>query len=110
MVAFDGLLLCKPPGRSPAVDKYLLDVITNDQSLTVRRFVARNLSESILVSLALGEITGALPLPGVVDVTNETDQMKEQRAEGQNNAIVKALRKDFGAKLEVKRLVQDNLM
>ncbi|OXC60064.1 hypothetical protein LQV05_005617 [Cryptococcus neoformans] len=110
MVAFDGLLLCKPPGRSPAVDKYLLDVITNDQSLTIRRFVARNLSESILVSLALGEITGALPLPGVVDVTNETDQMREQRTEGQNNAIVKALRKDFGAKPEVKRLVQDNLI
>nr|ODN87996.1 transcription initiation factor TFIID subunit 2 [Cryptococcus depauperatus CBS 7841] len=109
-IAFDGLLLCKPPGRSGAVDQYLFDVIKYDHSLTIRRYVTRALSESILVSLALGEITSAIPLPGVLDLTDETEQMRTQRAEGQNNAIVKALRKDFGNKLDVKQLVQDNLI
>ncbi|WVQ77717.1 hypothetical protein IAR50_007407 [Cryptococcus sp. DSM 104548] len=110
MVAFHGLLLCKPPGRSVNVDKYLLDVISYDSSLNIRRHVARSLSEAVLASLAMGEITGTLSLPGIVDVTDETEQMREQRAEGQNNAIVKALRKDYGSKPEVKQLIQAQLI
>ncbi|OCF35231.1 transcription initiation factor TFIID subunit 2 [Kwoniella heveanensis BCC8398] len=109
MVAFDGLLLCKPPGRSNALDRYFVDVIKSDHSLTIRRHVARGLSESILMSLALGEVTGAIPPPAVVDVTEETDEAREKRLDAQNNTIVKALRKDYGKKLEVKQLVQDVL-
>ncbi|WVQ79213.1 hypothetical protein IAT38_001309 [Cryptococcus sp. DSM 104549] len=111
MVAFDGLLLCKPPGRSVAVDRYLLDVVRHDHSLTIRRFVARGLSEAILMSLALGEVMSSVPgAGGIVDVTNETEQVREQRSESQNHAIVKALRKDFSNKVEVKQLIQGNLI
>ncbi|WVF68463.1 hypothetical protein IAT40_003229 [Kwoniella sp. CBS 6097] len=109
MVAFDGLMLCKPPGRSNALDKYFVEVIKSDYSLTIRRHVARGLSEAILMSLALGEVTGAIPPPAVVDITEETDEAKEKRLDAQNNTIVKALRKDYGKKLEVKQLVQDVL-
>ncbi|WVQ96010.1 hypothetical protein IAU59_003110 [Kwoniella sp. CBS 9459] len=109
MVAFDGLLLCKPPGRSNALDKYFVEVIKSDHFLTIRRHVARGLSESILMSLALGEVAGAIPAPAVVDITEESDEAKEKRLEAQNNTIVKALRKDYGKKLDVKQIVQDVL-
>ncbi|KAK8849657.1 hypothetical protein IAR55_004992 [Kwoniella newhampshirensis] len=110
LVAFDGLLLCKPPGRSAALDKYLLEVIKTDFSLTIRRHVARSLSESILIALALGDIPGAVPQPAIVDVNNDTDQAREQRSEKQDNDIVKALRKDYAKKMDAKQLIQDSLI
>lgn len=87
LLAFDCLLACKPPGRSSAVDQYLLDVLNSDSSSVVRRHVAKGLSESILVSLALGEL-GA----------------------GENDlAIIKAIRREFAHKEQfldgVKRLL-----
>nr|XP_018260330.1 transcription initiation factor TFIID subunit 2 [Kwoniella dejecticola CBS 10117]OBR82488.1 transcription initiation factor TFIID subunit 2 [Kwoniella dejecticola CBS 10117] len=106
LVAFDGLLLCKPPGRSLAVDRYLIDVIRADNSLTIRRHVARGLSESILMTLALGEIQ--VPQPGVVE--DENDDAKEKRLEAQNTAIVKAVRKDFSKRLDIKSILQDALI
>ncbi|WRT69673.1 uncharacterized protein IL334_006663 [Kwoniella shivajii] len=106
MVAFDGLLLCKPPGRSVALDKYLMEVVRSDHSLTIRRHVARGLSESILMTLALGEIT--VPQPGVVE--DENNEAREKRYEAQNTAIVRAIRKDFNKKMDVKQFIQDSLM
>ncbi|WWD20285.1 hypothetical protein CI109_104761 [Kwoniella shandongensis] len=110
MAALDGMMLCKPPGRSAALDHYLLEVIRTDFSLTIRRHVARSLSESILITLAVGDIPGAIPQPAIMDVTNDTDQAKEQRAEKHNNDIVKALRKDYGKKVDFKQMVQDSLI
>nr|XP_019043571.1 transcription initiation factor TFIID subunit 2 [Kwoniella bestiolae CBS 10118]OCF22501.1 transcription initiation factor TFIID subunit 2 [Kwoniella bestiolae CBS 10118] len=106
MVAFDGLLLCKPPGRSLALDQYLDEVIRSDHSLTIRRHVARGLSESILMTLALGEIQ--VPQPGVLD--DESEEAREKRNEAQSNAIVKAVRKDFAKKEDVKVLIQNLLI
>ncbi len=110
MLAFDCLLICKPPGRSTALATYLLDVIRSDSSLTVRRHVARCLSEAILFSLAVGEIATIGAMPSIVDVTLETEQTKEQRGEAQNAAIVKTLRKEFGKKLDLRKALQDALV
>ncbi|WWC92779.1 uncharacterized protein L201_007738 [Kwoniella dendrophila CBS 6074] len=106
IVAFDGLMLCKPPGRSVALDRYLNDVIRNDNSLTVRRHVARGLSESILMTLALGEIT--VPQPGLIE--DESEEAKEKRNEAQNNAIVRAVRKEFAKKTDLKDFIQESLI
>ncbi|WVQ66072.1 uncharacterized protein L199_004250 [Kwoniella botswanensis] len=106
MVAFDGLLLCKPPGKSSALDRYLDKVIRSDSSFTIRRHVARGLSESILMTLALGEIQ--VSQPGVLE--DENEEAREKRSEAQNNAIVKAVRKEFSKKEDVKVLVQNLLI
>nr|XP_019009377.1 transcription initiation factor TFIID subunit 2 [Kwoniella pini CBS 10737]OCF48158.1 transcription initiation factor TFIID subunit 2 [Kwoniella pini CBS 10737] len=106
LVAFDGLLLCKPPGRTLAVDRYLNEVIRSDNSLAVRRHVARGLSESILMTLALGEIQ--VPQPGVVE--DETEDGRERRQETQIAAIVKAVRKDFSKRPDIKSILQDSLI
>ncbi|KAK4688551.1 transcription initiation factor TFIID subunit 2, partial [Tremellales sp. Uapishka_1] len=105
--AFDCLLLCRPPGRSVFLSNYLMDVINHDYSLTIRRHVARGLSESILMSLSVGEIPNAVAMPSILDVTAERDQ---KEIENEQTAIVKAVRREFGKKLELRQLVQDALL
>jgi transcription initiation factor TFIID subunit 2 len=84
------------------IAKYLLDVIKNDASQVVRQHVARAISESILMSLAIGEVF--TQPPGIMD----GDDLEQ--GEKQNVAIVKALRKEFSARVELKQLLQDALM
>ncbi|WVR08077.1 hypothetical protein IAU60_005123 [Kwoniella sp. DSM 27419] len=107
-VAFDGMMLAKPPGRTPALDKYFANVIRNDHSLSIRRHVARGLSESILMALALGDVS--IPPDPIVDTTNNTREAEEKRAADKEKLVVKTLRRDFSKKLEVRQLVQDILV
>jgi transcription initiation factor TFIID subunit 2 len=102
IIAFDCLLLCRPPGRSLAIARYLLDVVRTDSSLGVRRHVAKALSEAILMSLAIGEVF--TQPPGVV----EGDEA--ELAERQNLLIVKALRKEFAPRADFKQSLQTSLM
>lgn len=91
-----------------AIAQYLLDVIRHDYSLTVRRHVARAFSESILMTLAVGEVFMARA-PGVI----EMDSTNPDREKGQDNdekKIVKALRKDFNGKVELREVVQSCLL
>lgn len=107
LMAFDCLLLCKAPGRSVAIAQYLFDVIRHDYSLTVRRHVARAFSESILMTLAVGEVF--MPrAPGVIEVDSNHDREKEKANE--EKKIVKALRKDFNNKIELREVVQECLL
>jgi transcription initiation factor TFIID subunit 2 len=110
LVAFDCLLLCKPPGRSGPLAQYLVDVVQNDYSLNVRRHVACGLSESILMTLALGEVPNA-PVPPAIfdDGSGDAERADKQREAGQM-ALVKAVRKEFGKKLDLRQLVQDELL
>ena len=95
LLAFDALLLCKPLGRSQPIAKYLLNIITKDPSLVVRRHVARSMSESILMALAFGDIINASAR--VIDTSvDEAVRQKET-----DKAIVKALRQDYEKKPEV---------
>lgn len=128
MVAFDCLLLCRPLGRSPpstAVespqykqyladsycnDRYLFDVIRNDFSLNIRRHVARGLSESILVSLAVGDIKAAVPPPAIVDLNAETEETREQRKEAIQTAIVKAVRTGFRKQGQQRQMAEEALL
>lgn len=89
LLAFDCLLLCKPPGRSVNLLRYLFHVIKSDASAQVRRHVAQSLSEAILMPLALGELT------------TETED---------HNVIVKATRKEMGKRLELREMLQDALL
>lgn len=102
IIAFDCLLLCRPPGRSMSIARYLLDVVRTDSSLGVRRHVAKALSEAILMSLAIGEVF--TQPPGVV----EGDEAEV--AERQNLLIVKALRKEFAPRADFKQSLQASLM
>lgn len=95
LLAFDALLLCKPLGRSQPLAKYLLNVITKDPSLVVRRHVARAMSESILMALAFGDIINASAR--VIDTS--VDEVVRQKET--DKAIVKALRQDYEKKPEV---------
>ena len=110
ILAFDCLLVCRPPGRDVEIDTYLADVVRNDTSLALRRHVARALSEAILLALALGEVAASATAPSIVDITNDTDQAREQRSEAHNGAIVKALRKEFSKKLELRDTLQAELL
>ncbi|ORY34750.1 hypothetical protein BCR39DRAFT_514465 [Naematelia encephala] len=99
LIAFDCLLICRPPGRSMALTTHLVEVIRDDESLVVRRHVARAMAEAILWSLAVGEVM--VPPPGV----------EEQEAAGAHQtALVKALRKDYSKKGELRQLLQDLLL
>lgn len=84
---------------------YLFDVILDDSSLTVRRHVARALSESILMSLAVGDI--ATPVTTIIEAT---EQSREPQIEAQNNLIVKSLRKEYSKKLELRQMIQNMIM
>lgn len=55
-LAVDCLLICQPVGRSTAVLEYLVDLVRHDQSVAFRRHVAASLVESILLSVAVGEL------------------------------------------------------
>lgn len=108
IAAFDCLLLCKPPGRSMALAQYLFDVIRYDYSLTVRRHVARALSESILMTLAAGEVYMS-SAPGIIDMNGDSGQRERER-DHEDTKIVKALRKEFNTKTELRGLAQKALL
>ena len=110
LVAFDCLLICKPPGRSMPLAAFLVDAIRNDTSLVVRRHIARGLSEAILFSLAMGDISTGTSVPGIVEVTQETAQSQDQKSEAQSAAIVKSLRREFSKRLDLRQALQDALM
>lgn len=101
-------MLCKPAGRSIALIRYLLEIVNQDRSLIVRRHVAMSLSESILFSLAVGDVY----LPSNNDIVDnmETEQARKQRAESRNKTIVKSLRRDFEDKSDFLRLLGQTLM
>ena len=110
MLAFDALLLCKPPGRSLSLVQYLFEVIRHDYSLTVRRHVSRAISESILMTLAVGEVYMSIT-PGIVEVNTETTpEQREKEREGEQAKIVKAVRKEFNGKPELRQIVQSALL
>ena len=109
LVAFDCLLLSRPPGRSAPITSYLADVVHSDASLVVRRHVARGLTEAVLASLALGDVHGAAA-PGLVDVTDDSEKARSERSEAHNSAIVKALRKECGKKPELRMTVQKEFL
>lgn len=102
LMAFDCLLLCKAPGRSQALAQYLFQVIRHDYSLTVRRHVARAFSESILMTLAVGEVYMAIPPSGIVEITDNLEQREKERDQEQAK-IVKAVRKEFNSKPELRQ-------
>jgi transcription initiation factor TFIID subunit 2 len=106
LVAFDCVMLCKPPGRSQPLTRYIFDVIQHDHSLVVRRHVARAVSESFLVTLALGDIPGLLPPPAIVD--DRVDLEKKQEQDGQ--ALVKGMRKDASKRTDLKEMLQSGLL
>lgn len=108
LAAFDCLLLCKPPGRSMALAQYLFDVIRYDYSLTVRRHVARALSESILMTLAAGEVYMS-SAPGIIDMNGDSGQRERER-DHEDAKIVKAVRKEFNTKTELRELAQKALL
>ena len=81
-----------------------MQVIESDPSLTVRRHLARALSESMLMSLAIGEVQGVGHGPGIVDI-NPDSGAQEMRSDA-DKQIVKALRKDFGAKEDLREALQ----
>lgn len=97
-VAFDCLLLCRPPGRSAELTRYLCTVIRDDPSLSIRRHVAKLLSESILASLASGEVSG-MPAPKLSEGIEGPD----------SQGIVRALRKEFGKKEDLREAIQAEL-
>lgn len=101
-MAFDCLLLCKAPGRSQALAQYLFQVIRHDYSLTVRRHVARAFSESILMTLAVGEVYMAAPPGGIIEVTDNIEQREKEKDQEQAK-IVKAVRKEFNSKPELRQ-------
>jgi transcription initiation factor TFIID subunit 2 len=70
-------------------------VVTNDASLVVRRYVARAMSESILMALALGDVINASSK--IID-TAVDERTRKKDAE---KAIVVALRQDYDKKPEV---------
>jgi hypothetical protein len=55
-LAVDCLLICQPVGRSAAVLEYLLDLVSHDSSIPFRQHVAVSMVESILLSVAVGEL------------------------------------------------------
>ncbi|GMK55103.1 hypothetical protein CspeluHIS016_0201590 [Cutaneotrichosporon spelunceum] len=101
IMAFDCLLLCKSPGRSQPLAQYLFHVIRYDYSLTVRRHVARAFSESILMTLAVGEVHMSVTPGGIVEVTDNLEQREKERDQEQAK-IVKAVRKSFNPKPELR--------
>ncbi len=107
-MAFDCLLLCKSPGRSQPLAQYLFHVIRHDYSLTVRRHVARAFSESILMTLAVGEVHMSAPPGGIVEVTDNLEQREKEREQEQAK-IVKAVRKEFNSKPELRQELLDAL-
>ncbi|RXK36392.1 hypothetical protein M231_06358 [Tremella mesenterica] len=107
LTAFDCLLLCRRPGRSSATDTYLAEVIKSDSSLTVRRHVARGLSESILMALAVNEIKANVPA-GVQEMNNES--AREQSAEKMFKPFVDAVRDEYETREDVKHRLKDLLI
>ena len=55
-LAIDCLLICQPIGRSNAILEYLLDLVHCDESIAFRRHVAASMVESILLTVAMGEL------------------------------------------------------
>lgn len=106
LVAFDCVMLCKPPGRSQPLTRYIFDVIQHDHSLVVRRHVARAVSESFLVTLALGDIPGLLPPAALVDAGIDMERKQEQ----DGLALVKGMRKDVSKRPDLKDLLQHGLL
>lgn len=86
-----------------------MDVVRNDQSLPVRRHVARALSEAIVMSLSLGDVAGSAP-SGLVDMTNDSEQAKTERAKAHSTAIVKAIRNEFGKRPDLREAIQTALL
>jgi transcription initiation factor TFIID subunit 2 len=87
-----------------------MDVIRLDQSLPVRRHVARALSEAILMSLAIGDVAGTAAPGGLVDGNNDTEQAKMERADAHSKAIVKAIRQEFGKRQDLREVIQAMLL
>jgi transcription initiation factor TFIID subunit 2 len=88
----------------------MLDVIRYDTSLLVRRHVARGMSEAILFSLAMNDISSGTPSSGFIDANSEIEQSPEQRTEARNTAIVKTLRKEFGKRRELRQILEEALL
>lgn len=95
LLAFDALLLCRPLGRNQPLARYLLEVVAKDTSLVVRRYVARAMSESILMALALGDIYNAASK--IIDTSVD----ERARKKDTEKAIVVALRSDYDKRPEV---------
>ena len=109
LAAFDCLLLCKPPGRSVAVFDYLIKVIRTDPSLTVRRHVARSLSESIVMSLALGDIKPRGDFQsGIVEMNG--DHVREQSNDKADRALVEAIRNEYASRDDIKGRIREVLV
>lgn len=90
-LAFDCLLMCRPPGRNRNITDFVLDVIRFDEYRSLRRYAACALSEAILVSLSLGEI---------IIQAGEPDDL----------AIVKAVRRDLYNRTGLTEGVNNGLM
>lgn len=109
--ALDCLLICRPPGRSFNLDNYWVRMVRQDSSLRLRRHIGRAMCNSVLLSLALGEVNGAFDGPLAVSDTNiESQQALDQRAEARDTVIVRAVRKEFSKKSDLRQSVQDTLL
>jgi hypothetical protein len=91
--------------------QYLFQVIRFDYSLTVRRHVGRAVSESILMTLAVGEvymnITPSNPhVTENIELSPEQREQREKERESEQGKIVKAVRKEFNGKPELREIVQ----
>jgi transcription initiation factor TFIID subunit 2 len=95
--------------------QYLFQVIRFDYSLTVRRHVGRAVSESILMTLAVGEvymnITPSNPhVTENIELSPEQREQREKERESEQGKIVKAVRKEFNGKPELREIVQSALL
>lgn len=94
MAGFDGLFLSK--WYVPKIMNYILAVVANDSSRTVRRYVARNMCESLALLASIGEIKAPTKENEALlieeDGTN-ADKSKESR-KSETEMMIRALRKD----------------
>ena len=94
LAGFDGLFLTK--GYVAPIMQYILAIVANDSSRTVRRHVARNVCESLALLATIGEIKHASKDSEALMI-EEDGSMPEKIKENKKtdvDVVIRALRKD----------------
>lgn len=104
LAAFDGLLLMKWYS-SKTIIRYIFSVITNDSSRAVRRYVAKGVSESISLLVAIGEIKSSTKETDILIEEDGTSPEKRKAKKSDADMMIKTLRTAVGRSVSLRECI-----
>ena len=94
IAAFDALFLTK--WYTPKIMRYLLAVMANDSSRTIRRHVARSACQSLALLVSMGELKSSVKESEslLIEEDGSVQEKAKENKKSEVDLLIKALRKD----------------